>query len=385
MPSTSPHWQTTTKYVVLALVFAAIIATVYFARPLIGPLIVSALLAFVLTPLVERLAAHRRLPRNTAVLIVYLLFPALLIAVPSVVTPLVIRQFLRLSIDLLEIEQQIETFLGEPFTVGGFSFSLPSILPQNSDQFLQDFIFQASSGAFNRLGEATSNLAWFIVILVATFYFLKDGARLANWMVGLAPQEYQGDARRFLRELNRIWGAFLRGQLTLMLVIAVATSVTMSAVGLRGAVGIGILAGILDIIPSLGPLVAGVIAALAALIFGSSYLNISNYIFAAIVGVIFLVIQQVENIWLRPQIMGQTLRLHPGLVFVGVIGALALSGILGALIIIPLMASISVLGRYIQAKLRDEPPWQEEIVELMEKPVIRRKRETKKKKTSPPA
>jgi predicted PurR-regulated permease PerM len=380
----SPQWSSSTKSIVLALIFAAVVLTVNFARPLIGPLVISALLAFVLNPLVERLAAYRGLRRDTAVLIVYLLFLALVVAIPSSVTPLVLRQLLNLSFDLLEIEQQIEIFLSGTISVGGFSFSLPAIIPEDLNQFLQDFILQTSTGAFNRLGELTSNLAWILVILVATFYFLKDSARLSNWMVGLAPQAYQEDARKFLAQMNRIWGAFLRGQLILVLLIAVTTSVAMTVVGLRGALAVGILAGILDIIPSLGPLVAGVIAGLVALIFGSSYLNISNVLFAVIIVVIFLVIQQVENIWWRPQIMGQTLRLHPGLVFVGVIGALALSGILGALVIIPVMATIGVIGKYIHAKLRDEPPWQEEIIQPMEKPMPR-KREPKKKKTSPPA
>ncbi|WKZ37764.1 MAG: AI-2E family transporter [Anaerolineales bacterium] len=378
----SPKWQTPTKYIVLLLVIVAVIATVNFARPLIGPLVISALLAFVLTPLVERLAAHRRLQRNTAVLIVYLLFIALSIAIPSSIIPFVIPQLLNLSFDLLEIEQQIEAFFNQTISIGGFSFSMPALIPQDLNQLLEDFILQISSGAFNMLGTVTSNLAWLLVILVATFYFLKDSARLSNWMIGLAPQAYQEDMRKFLAQMNRIWGAFLRGQLILVLIITLSTAISMSAVGLRGAIGIGILAGILDLIPSLGPLVAGVIAGLIALIFGSSYLSISNLIFAIIVGVIFFVIQQVENIWLRPQIMGQTLRLHPGLVFVGVIGALALSGILGALVIIPLMATIGVLLKYIQAKLRDEPPWQDDIIQLVEKP-IRTKREMKKK-TSPP-
>lgn len=379
----SPNWTPSTKYTVLALVFAAIAATVYFARPLIGPLVISALLAFVLTPLVDRLASRGRMKRDTAVLTVYLVFFALLVAVPSSIAPLVIRQVRNLSVDLIEIEKQIETFLSQTFSIGGLTFSLPAIIPQDMDQFLQDFVFQASTGAVNRLGELTSNLAWLLVILVATFYFLKDSARLLDWLVALVPQAYQDDARKYLSELNTIWGAFLRGQLILVLLIAVTTSITMSAVGLRGAIGVGILAGILDIVPSLGPLVAGVVAGLVALIFGSSYLNISNALFAVIVVAIFLVIQQIENIWWRPQIMGQTLRIHPGLVFVGVIGALALSGILGALVIIPLMASLGVLGRYIQAKLRDEPPWQDDIIQPIEKPV-RPKRILRKKKTSPP-
>lgn len=356
----SPPWSTSTKHIVLALVFAAFLATVNFARPLIAPLVISALLALILNPLVERLAAYRQLRRDSAVLIVYLLYLALLIAVPSVVAPIIIRQFLNLSIDLLAVEQQIEAFLDQPLFIGGLSLSTPTQFTQSISQFLQDFIDQASTGAFNLLGGITSNLAWLLVILVATFYFLKDNTRLLNWVIKLAPQAYQGDARKFLMEVNRIWGVFLRGQFFLALLISVFTTIAMVAVGLRGAVGVGILAGVLDIIPSVGPLVAGAIAVLVALIFGSSYLNISNYIFALLVGVIFLVIQQIENIWLRPQIMGQALRLHPGLIFVGVIGALVLSGVLGALVIIPIMASASFLGRYIQAKLLGEPPWPEE-------------------------
>ncbi len=379
----SPHWSHSTKYIVLVLVILAVIATVAFARPLIGPLVISALLAFVLNPLVEKLAAFRRLSRDAAVLIVYLLFLAIVIAIPSSVLPFVVPQLLNLSFDLIEIEQQIEQFLNETITFGGISFSLPVIIPEDFNQFLQNVIIQTSSGAFDMLGAFTSNLAWLLVILVATFYFLKDSARLSNWMVGLAPQAYQEDARIFLAQMNRIWGAFLRGQLILVLLITTITSVTMSAVGLRGAIGFGILAGVLDLIPSLGPTVAGVIAGLVALIFGSSHLEVSNVIFAIIVVVIFLVIQQVENIWWRPQIMGQNLRLHPGLVFVGVIGALALSGILGALVIIPLMATIGLMGKYIQAKMRDEPPWQDEIIQPIEKPVVRRIRESKKKKTPP--
>lgn len=378
----SPNWQTSTKYIITALVIVAVIATIGFARALIAPLVISALLAFVLTPMVERLTTYRRIKRDAAVLIVYLLFLILVIAIPSSILPFVIPQLLNLSFDLIEIEQQIEVFLGQTIFIGGFSFSLPALIPQDLNQILQDFVFQITTGAFNRLGEFTSNLAWLLVILVAIFYFLKDSARLSNWFVNLAPQAYHDDMRKFLSQLNRIWGAYLRGQLLLMLVIAITTSVAMSVVGLRGAIAVGILAGVLDLIPSLGPLVAGVVAGLVALIFGSSYLNISNLIFAVIVVVIFLVIQQIENIWLRPQIMGQTLRLHPGLIFIGVIGALAISGILGALVIIPLMATVGVIWKYVQAKLRDEPPWQEEIIQPVEKP-IRRKREPKKK--TPPS
>lgn len=356
----SPKWNLSTKYIVLALVFAALIATISFARPLIGPLVISGLLAFVLAPLVDKLAAHRRLKRDTAVVIVYLIFLALLIAVPSIIAPLAVNQVLTLSTDLLTIDVQIEEMLSRPISVGGLSITPPVQMTRTINQLLQNFIDQASTGALDLFGAISSNLAWFLVILVTTFFFLKDSTKLQNWFVELAPPEYHNDARRYLQELNRIWSAYLRGQIILVSLITFFTSVGMAAVGLRGAVGFGILAGILDLIPSVGPLVAGIIAGLVALIFGSSYLDVSNVLFSIIVVGIFFLIQQVENIWWRPQIMGHHLRLHPGVVFVGVIGALTLSGVLSALVIIPLMASISVLWGYIKAKLRGENPWEEE-------------------------
>jgi len=96
---------------------------------------------------------------------------------------------------------------------------------------------------------------------------------------------------------------------------------------------------------------------LVALFLGSTYLALPNLWFAVLVLGLYLLIQQVENIWLRPQILSHSLRLHPGLVFVGVIGALALQGVLGALLIVPLMASFGILGRYLHCKMLGKEPW----------------------------
>lgn len=355
----SPNWSKSTKILVLLFVCLAALATIYFARPLIGPLVIAALLAFVLNPMVEGIVARSRLRRNSAVLLVYIFFLILLVAIPSLIAPPLFRQVMRFLSDLVTVEQQIEAFLNQPIYIGSLPFSLSVEFSQTSKRILEDWIRRLSSGDFRWLGDITSNLAWLLVIIVATFYFLRDSSRLINWFIRLFPSAYHVDARRLFQEINRVWGAFLRGQLVLVLLIAIMTSIAMAALGLRGAIGVGILAGILDIIPSLGPLAGGIIAVLVALIFGSSYLPVSNTIFALIVGAVFLAIQQIENIWLRPQVMGQRLKLHPGLIFVSVIGALVLFGVLGALVIIPIIASVSILGRYVHAKLLGEPPWPE--------------------------
>lgn len=359
----SPHWSKSTKILVLILATFAILVTLYFTRPLIGPLTIAALLAFVLNPLVEGIVARSRLRRNSAVLLVYIFFLILLVAIPSLIAPPLFRQVMRLLSDLVTVEQQIEEFLNQPIYIGSLPLPLSVEFSQTSKRILEDWIRRLSSGDFRWLGDITSNLAWLLVIIVATFYFLRDSSRLINWFVKLAPPGYRVDVQKLFRETNRVWGAFLRGQLMLVLLIAIMTSIAMAALGLRGAIGVGILAGILDIIPSLGPLAGGIIAVLVALIFGSSYLPISNVVFAIIVGAVFLAIQQIENIWLRPQIMGQRLKLHPGLIFVSVIGALVLFGVLGALVVIPIIASVNILGRYVHAKLLGEAPWPESTPE----------------------
>jgi len=74
-------------------------------------------------------------------------------------------------------------------------------------------------------------------------------------------------------------------------------------------------------------------------------------------------VQQVDNLWLRPQFLGKQLRLHPGIVFVGLIGALALSGVLGALVVVPIMATAKVVGQYVHLKLLGLDPWTEETLQ----------------------
>jgi predicted PurR-regulated permease PerM len=120
---------------------------------------------------------------------------------------------------------------------------------------------------------------------------------------------------------------------------------------------LGLIAGILDLIPSLGPTLAAILAVAIAFLEGSAYLPVSNFFFALIVLGIYLVVQQVENIWIRPALMGRRLRLHPALIFVGVFGSLAMFGILAALVVIPVMSSIGVIGRYIMCRMQGINPY----------------------------
>ena len=116
-------------------------------------------------------------------------------------------------------------------------------------------------------------------------------------------------------------------------------------------------------IPEIGPWIAGALAVLVAFVLGSNHLPLSNFWFAVLVAAIYFVLTQVKGIWLRPQVMRRFMHMNTGLVFLAIIGAAMLGGILAALIILPIIASIGVIGRYIRARLPDLDPWPAEVLD----------------------
>jgi predicted PurR-regulated permease PerM len=352
------NWSSSTKYLVVGLYIAGFIALVSATRSLLGPLVIALLLAYVLNPIAAWLTRRTNLVRSRAVTLTFLAFITLVIAIPSSFTSLIARQISRLPNDVESILLAIDSFIAEPIQIGQFTLDPPRDTIISLEQEIRSLASQASSLAVETLSGLGTNLIWLIIIFVTTFYLLRDGPKLKNWILRLFPDNYQLDVDKLIGQMDIVWGTYLRGQVILATIIGVMTGVSMALVGLPGALAIGLIAGVLDLIPSLGPLVGGVISVFVALILGSSNLAVSNLWFGIIVGIIFILIQQFENIWLAPKILGESLKLHPSLVIIGVLGALTLSGILAALVVIPLIASGFIISRYVHAKLLDKDPWE---------------------------
>jgi predicted PurR-regulated permease PerM len=140
------------------------------------------------------------------------------------------------------------------------------------------------------------------------------------------------------------------------------------AIGLPGAVGIGVLTGLLSMVPEIGPFASGILAVLVAGFEGSTYLPIPNFWFAMIVAGIYFVLMQIKSIWLRPHVMGRFMHMNTGLVFLAIIAAVILEGILGALIVLPIMASIGLIGRYVRARMLRLDPWSPESAIMPPRP-----------------
>ena len=355
---TQNGWHQPFRYLVVALIFLLIIWFVTTASPLIGSLIIAALLAYTLHPFVNLIMRRTGWGHTAAVNITYLLFLSVIIAIPALLTPILLRQASGITLDVEDLIHQIGVLTSQPLRIGGLSIPLDNIFGSFEETLTQTTTYIASN-AVSTLGDISTNLIWILVIFVSIYYLLKDGRLLIDWVLGFFPETYHHHTRKLINEIDDIWGNFLRGQLLLMVIIGILSWLGGVAVGLPGAFVIGMTAGILDLIPSLGPTLAALIAITVALLQGSTYLPVSEFLFGVIVLIVFVVIQQVENIWIRPALMGRRLRLHPALVFIGVFSSLALFGILAALIVIPVMSSIGVLGRYIHCRIRGIDPYPE--------------------------
>jgi predicted PurR-regulated permease PerM len=354
------QWSTFTRAVMAAVSLILIGLFVFVIHPMLKPIIMAILLAYILNPLVRLALTHTRLPHRWAVALIYFSCLTLLIVIPSVLAPVAVRQLIGLSTYLTQIESELEAFLATPITLFGWQIYLGQLLSGLLEMTTASFT-PAAEGALAVIERTSTSFAWLLVILVSTYYLLLDGERLVAWIVRLAPEPVQPDVLRLLKEIDVVWRAYLQGTLVLMFIVAITFMVVWSVIGLPGALALGLLAGILTVIPDVGPAIAAILAVLVALFQGSDFLPISNFWFALLVFAIYFVLIQIKSIWLRPRVMGYFLNMNEGLIFVAIIGAVVLWGILGALIIVPLLATLGVIARYVRCRLLNLDPWPENI------------------------
>ncbi len=352
------QWSNLTRTVVMMVGLVLIGWLLYAFRPLVSPLIVAALLAYALTPLVDLVQRRSRLNRKWAVPLVCLVGLTVVVTIISVLAPVVVGRLSSFLTGLVNIEIQLETLLDEPIVFAGQEFHLGSIVADLLSVTGESLISITEST--RTVLEVTSiSLVWLLLVLVSAYYFLLDGEKLRGWLVRLAPDSAQADIHRLMGEIDVIWRAYLRGTFALMIVVGVVFTVIGLAIGLPGAIVLGVLTGLLAIIPDVGPAIAALLAMLMAYFQGSSVLPLSNFWFAMLVFAIYFVLIQIKAIWLRPRVMKHFLHMNEGLIFVAIIGATMVWGVLGALIIIPLMATIGKVGRYVRCRLLHLAPWPE--------------------------
>ena len=356
MSNSRPHWSSQTKIVVSILVLTFLIFLIYRFREILPPTIIAIILAYVLSPLVTRIQNRWRLHRALAILASYLILILVVTVFLVLFIPLLVDQFDSLNLDLLQLLQQAELFLGQQFVVLGNTIDGKALVDQITISFqtlAEPFLGQT----LGFLIEIITSIVWLIYIFVISFYLILDNDSIRHWLESLPPPEYRQDYIRLRDEINQIWNSFFRGQIVLASVVAGMFTIGGFILGLPFALAMGIFAGIMEFLPSIGHAIWLFVASILAFFIGSTWLPIPNWIFMLIIIGLHLVFEQFDLNYLIPRIIGRRVQLPPLVVILGIAAGALLAGVIGILLAAPTIASARVIGRYIYANLFDQDPF----------------------------
>ena len=379
------QWSLSSRYVAGIIVFAAVIALLIYAREAVKMLVIAAFVAYLISPAVNLLMRNTKLSRRAAVNIVYFSALIVLVGVPATLTPIFFDEIKIVAADLLDLSRQISVLLTQPVQFGGMVFHFEQ-LGQSFGQLQESILTPLPEEALALLETTSVNALWSLVILVSVHLFMSEWPKMRDWLIELAPQAYHQDMRELYKRLRNVWMAYLRGQIVLMLVVGVAFTIAWLIIGIPGALVLGVLAGLFTLIPDVGPFLAAVLAVGVALLEGSSWIPLSHFWVAGITILTYLVLINLKNFFVRPIVMGRSLHMNESLIFIAIMIATILGGIMGALLVVPLLASVVVIMEYLRRRILGLPPFaahdEEKFVTLPEnkKPQRQYKPSTKEKR-----
>ncbi|MEM7540591.1 MAG: AI-2E family transporter [Pseudomonadota bacterium] len=329
--------------------FAACLWLVFLLTPVLTPFMVGALLAYLGDPLVDRLERYR-LSRTLGVVCVFSVMLIVALLAVIVLAPVLQQQVisvLKLIPRALEyLQEVILPALTSSLGVEAVTLDIEAVKETLSANWKS--VGSVAGQVVAQLGKSGQLLmAWasfvFLVPVVA-FYLLRDWDRLVGAIGELVPPRHQQTVKKIAAEIDAVVAEFLRGQLSVMFVLAIIYTAGLWLLGLELALFTGLLAGIVSFVPYIGVVVGIVVAGLAAL------LQFQDPTYLIGVALVFGVGQLLEGMVLSPLLVGDRIGLHPVAVIFAVLAGGQLFGFLGVLLALPVAAVIVVLLRHSKAQ-----------------------------------
>nr|WP_255682989.1 AI-2E family transporter [Dyella sp. 2HG41-7] len=336
-------------------IIVAIGLLVWLLAPVLMPFAVAAMLAYLGDPLANRLE-RLGLGRSLAVSIVFVVLILVIAAALLLLVPLIVRQIENLVLNFPRyVEWAKDTalpWLQAKLHLDPKAFDTDRLMAQ-----IKEHIGSIGSviGTLSRSGIGV--VAWLtnlVLIPVVWFYLLRDWDRLVAWIDRMLPRSVEPTVAHLARESDAVLGAFVRGQLLVMLALAIYYGVALTLVGISVGPLIGMVAGLLSFVPYLGFITGFVAAIIAALVQHGDWTHV-----LLVVGV-FVVGQLLEGYILVPRLVGEKIGLHPVAVIFSVLAGGYLFGFLGVLLALPAASVILVLLRYLAQRYQQSDLYTEE-------------------------
>ncbi len=382
LKKTETTWQPGTKYFVSGVLVAAIAWLLYISSKSITTIIFAILLTFIVHPVTLFVQRKLKMRYGTATALTYLLVLLIIILLPFLLIPSIIEAFGFLGqVDFTEVFANISAWLSQQaaavasIPVIGASLSaamteLASMLNGTSPQAMEaiaiDYtqlggrIAQTLKFLASVFGPLISMATSVVFALLISLHINLSIDMIDKGVKSLIPDPYEEEIMNLIYRLIGIWRSFLRGQMVLMVVVGVIVWIGNAILGTPQALFLGFLAGLLEVIPNLGPILATIPAIILALLFGSqtSFLGLNQldpWVFTLIIIGFYILVQITENQLLVPYILGDAVDLPPMVVLSGVLIGGSAFGIVGVLLASPMISSGREIFNYVYDKILEEP------------------------------
>lgn len=347
---TNRPWSLSFRYLMGIIAFVALVWFLSYARVALEPLVIAAFIAYLINPVVILLTNYTKLSRPSAVNLVYFTTLALLIVAPAALTPIFFEQMKGVARDLLAGLDSAGELLSKPVEFAGISLNLAP-LAEGLTRLKYGVGSPVPDQALRMLESTSRGAVWFLVIIVCVYLFLSKWQPMRQWLINLAPASYRPEVQDLYLRVRTVWMGYLRGQLLLMFIVGVAFTIAWMIIGIPGAMVLGVIAGLFTLVPDIGPIAAVALAMSVALLEGSSWIPLPKFWVMMIVLAAYLVLISIKNFWIRPVVMGRSVHMNEGVVLVVILIATILNGIIGALLVVPVLASSLIIIDYLLKRI----------------------------------
>ncbi len=317
------------------------------------PLVLAVALIYLLAPLVD-LFQKWRIHRMIGSCLAYVLFAGLLVLIGFLIVPILQDQFAEFGSRVPQIIDDVGAFITDAGARFGFTvqFDMQSVTEWSTTFFsperIQEILGQA--GQFARTGVQV--LAVILLGPVLAFYILMDLPGVKQRSRNLLPERVRLEAVHVGVQVGRVVGGFVRGQLLVALIVGILSSIGLWALDVPFWLVIGMTAGLLNVIPFIGPFVGGGLAAMVSLIFK----DVPTAIWSI---VMFTAVQQFDNHVISPNVLRRRVQLHPVFILLALLLGGSLGGFFGLLIAVPVAAVLKVVvGHFWRTRVLGES-WEE--------------------------
>lgn len=334
----------------------------YLLGPALTPFVIAGLFAYLFNPIVEKLERHG-IGRNLGVSLVFLILTLVLVAIVLVLIPFIDRQVTRF-IEQLPRWTDWARDVAAPWVEQHFGISLDTVDSEGVVAMLQGHWKEAGGFATKLLtGVSKSGFAvvgWLlnlVIVPVAAFYLLRDWNVVVERIHALVPRSIEPIANRLAHESDQTLGGFLRGQLSVMIILGAFYGIGLWSVGISVGPLIGMVAGLISFVPYLGAIVGVGMGVIAALV------QYQDGFHVLLVAIVFVVGQLLEGYVLVPKLVGDKIGMHPVAVMFAILAGGQLFGFVGVLLALPIAAVVMVLLRYAYERYTQSEMYQETEVE----------------------